>query len=293
MILSVLKTLLQVTWVIVKIPLMIFAIMIGILFFLCFVQYIYLYFKGYRMKRGAHYRVKKKGMLKRLFIDAPRRIVIDRFNRDPEFFRFQGLHVFCGEQGSGKTIALVEFIMRMQAEYPNSKCITNLGYKYENTQLKQWQQLLTYNNGKKGVIVGIDEIQNWFASGKNTLPESMLEVVTQNRKNRRIIVATSQVFTRMAKGLREQCTLIYEPITFLGCITWVRIRKPVLDSDGNVIDKKHRGSYFFVHTEELREAYDTYKVIHTLAKDGFKDKPLEVTNNVTNIVTQKIARQKG
>lgn len=284
MILNVLKTLLQVTWVIVKIPLIIIAIMIGILILLCFIQYVYLYTKGYRMRRGVHCRVQKQSMLKRLFVDAPRRIVLDRFGRDPEFFRFQGLHVFCGEQGSGKTIALVEFVMRMQAEYPKAKCITNLGYAQEDDVLTEWQQLLTYNNGKKGVIVGIDEIQNWFASGKNTLPESMLEIVTQNRKNRRIIVATSQVFTRMAKGLREQCTLIYEPITLLGCITWVRIKKPILDSDGNVIDKKHRGSYFFVHTQELRDAYDTYKVIHTLAKEGFKEKAVEVNNYTTNVI---------
>lgn len=288
MILTILRTFLQVAWTIFKIPLFIVLCMLGIFTFLCFIQYIYLRFKGYKMKRGEHYKVKKKGFFKRLFVEAPRRFLLDKFNSDPEFFRFQGLHVFCGEQGSGKTIALVEFIMRMQQEYPKAKCITNLGYKYENDMLTEWQQLLTYNNGKKGVIVGIDEIQNWFASGKNTLPESMLEVVTQNRKNRRIIVATSQVFTRMAKGLREQATLIYEPITFLGCITWVRIKKPILDSDGNVIDKKRRGSYFFVHTEELREAYDTYKVIHTLAKDGFKEKPLEVNNYTTNtIVTGK------
>lgn len=287
MILGIIKTMLQVAWTIGKIPLICIGIFLLIFFSLCMVQYIYLRCKGYKFKYGAHYRVKKQGMLKRLLIDAPRRLVLDRFNRDPEFFRFQGLHVFCGEQGSGKTIALVEFMMRMQQEYPKAKCITNLGYRYENMPLKQWQQLLTYSNGYKGVIVGIDEIQNWFASGKNTLPESMLEVVTQNRKNRRIIVATSQVFTRMAKGLREQCTLIYEPVTFLGCITWVRIRKPVLDSDGNVIDKKHRGSYFFVHTQELREAYDTYKVIHTLAKEGFKEKPTEIINNTTVTVSAK------
>lgn len=286
MFLSIVKTMLQVIWTIAKIPLFIVAIFLLILFVLCMSQYVYLRLKGYELKRGEHYRVKKESIFKRLFVDAPRRIVLDKFNQDPEFFRFQGLHVFCGEQGSGKTIALVEFIIRMQKEYPKAKCITNLGYTGEDDVLSEWQQLLTYNNGKKGVIVGIDEIQNWFASGKNTLPESMLEVVTQNRKNRRIIVATSQVFTRMAKGLREQCTLIYEPITFLGCITWVRIKKPILDSDGNVVEKKYRGSYFFVHTQELRDAYDTYKVIHTLSKEGFKEKPLEINNyNTTNVIT--------
>lgn len=45
-------------------------------------------------------------------------------------------------------------------------------------------------------------------------------------------------------------------------------RKPIFDSEGNVIDNKYRGMYCFVHTDELRAAYDTYKVIHTLAKEG-------------------------
>lgn len=216
-------------------------------------------------------------------MDAPRRIVQDFFDRDPEFFRFQGLHIFCGEQGSGKSIAVVEMMMRIQAEYPRAKCITNFAYAKENTQLTDWRQLLTYNNGQKGVLVGIDEIQNWFASGKNTLPTEMLEVVTQNRKNRRIILGTSQVFTRMAKGLREQCTLVYLPITFAGAITWVRVKKPVLDFEGNVEKMVSRGNYFFVHTPELREAYDTYKVIHSLAADGFKEKPTEIVTNMTVI----------
>lgn len=57
-------------------------------------------------------------------------------------------------------------MMRIQEEYPKAKCITNLGYQYEDDMLTEWQQLLTYNNGKRGVIVGIDELQNWFASGK-------------------------------------------------------------------------------------------------------------------------------
>lgn len=286
--LDTMLSLFRTAWVIFRIPIFLcFGIVLAI-GFLCLIQFLFLYAKGYRFKKGEHYRVKRKNIFYRLFVEAPRRIALDAFARDPEFFRYQGFHVFCGEQGSGKTIAVVEFMKRIQAEYPKAKCITNFAYVDEDTELEQWQQLLTYKNDKQGVIVGIDEVQNWFASGKNTLPPEMLEVATQNRKNRRIIIATSQVFTRMAKGLREQCTLIYEPITFAGCITWVRIRKPILDSDGNVIEKKRRGSYFFVHTQELREAYDTYKVIHTLAKEGFKEKPLEVCNTtIVQNVTKK------
>ncbi|MCM1233377.1 MAG: hypothetical protein NC489_24945 [Ruminococcus flavefaciens] len=283
--LDIVSTFIGVLWTLFKIPIFIIIGAFAFFILLCAVQLFYLYcFKKYRFKKGARNKVKRKNFFYRFFIEAPRRVILDIFERDPEFFRYQGLHVFCGEQGSGKTIALVEFMMRIQEEYPKCRCITNLGYKYENDMLNEWQQLLTYNNGIRGVVVGIDEIQNWFSSGRNTLPESMLEVVTQNRKNRRIILATSQVFTRMAKGLREQCTLIYEPVTLAGCITWVKVRKPILDSDGNVIEKKRRGSYFFVHTEKLRNAYDTYKVIHTLAKDGFKEKASVPEISVKNVI---------
>lgn len=65
-------------------------------------------------------------------------------------------------------------------------------------------------------------------------------------------------------------------------MTWVRIKKPVLDSEGNVQSYKSRGSYFFVHTKELRESYDTYKVIHSLAQEGFKE-ALAVVENTTQV----------
>lgn len=279
---SILSGLVSAFVAILKIPFFLLLCAAFMFFLLYMGQVFYLRSKGYEMPKGEHKRVKKKGFFYRLFVLAPRQIALDRFSTSPDFFRHQGFHVFCGEQGSGKTIAMVEFVQRIQKEYPKSKCITNFAYAHENAPLTKWQQLLTYNNEKLGVIVGIDEVQNWFASGKNTLPTEMLEVVTQNRKNRRIIVATSQVFTRMAKGLREQCTLMYQPITLWGAITWVRIKKPVLDSEGNVQSYKSRGNYFFVHTKELRESYDTYKVIHSLAQEGFKEAKavVETTTNV-------------
>ena len=73
--------------------------------------------------------------------------------------------------------------------------------------------------------------------------------------------------------------MVYNPHTSLGCFTIVIKRKPVFDSEGNVIDMKYRGMYCFTHTDELRNAYDTYKVIHTLSKEGFKDlNPDQITN---------------
>ena len=102
MIVETLRTLLGMFWTLLKIPLFILAAMLALFGFLCAVQFVYLYrFKGLRLKKGNHYQIKKEGFFRRLFVDAPSRIVKDIFDRDPEFFRHQGLHVFCGEQGSG------------------------------------------------------------------------------------------------------------------------------------------------------------------------------------------------
>ena len=257
--------------------------------FLCTVWFlIYKYYHDWELPPSGVHRVEKRSLLKQLFYDAPRRYVRDMYEREPDFFRPQGIHMFCGEQGCGKTIACVEMMLRYQKMYPKSKMITNFGVTTEDDDLTDWRQLLDYTNEKKGVIVGIDEIQNWFMSGKNQLPEGMLEVATQNRKNRRVICCTAQVFTRVNKGLREQVTNVYEPHTFLGCFTVVVKKKYSFDSAGNVINSKIKGMYCFTHNEEIRNAYDTYKVIHTLSLEGFKDvPPAPVTNLYVNSATRR------
>ena len=224
--------------------------------------------------------VKRRSVWQQLLVDVPRRFTLDKFEREAGTFGEHGIHMFCGEQGSGKTISCVEMMMRLHKSYPRSKAISNFGVAFEDDPLDEWQQLLTYNNGRQGVIVGIDEIQNWFQSGNNKLPPEMLEVVTQNRKNRRAIICTAQVFTRVNKAIREQVRFVYFPHTFFGCFTVVFKRKPVFDSEGNCIELKRKGMYCFTHTDDLRSAYDTYKVIHTLAKEGFKDPPAQHTTNV-------------
>ncbi len=269
-------------WTLFKIPIYFLAFGVIVLAITVAIQYIYLVkFKGYKIKKSTRQVIKKPNIFYQLFVEFPRRYAKDLLEREPDFFRYQGLHIFCGEQGSGKTIALVEFMMRMQKEYPSALTMSNFGYLRQNTELTHWKQLIDYKNGFKGVIVGIDELQNWFSSNESAnFPVEMLEVVTQNRKNRRVIAGTSQVFTRLAKPIREQATLIYEPITLFGCLTIVRVKKPVLDSTGDVIEKKSRGWYFFVHTDELRNAYDTYKVIERLGKSGFKNKQYLPDNNI-------------
>ena len=252
---------------------------------LVIINLIILRFKGYKIKKGTRVRVKRQGLIRRIFLEAPKRYAKDLVERDPDFFRHQGLVVYTGRQGRGKSIALVEHAMRMQKEYPLSKCISNMAYAYETEPLKHWRQLVNYKNGIFGLIVMIDELQTWFSSNQSrNFPPEMLEVITQNRKNRRIILGTSQSFHLLAKAIRTQCTEVRECFTAFGCITFVRRKEPILDADGDVVEWKNRGFYFFVHTDKIREAYDTWAVIESLAKSGFVEKDYLLDNNLKVVV---------
>ena len=116
-------------------------------------------------------------------------------------------------------------------------------------------------------------MQNWFSSNNSkNFPPEMLEVITQNRKNRRVIMGTAQSFNRLAKPIREQATEVRKCWTFFGCVTFVQRVAPELNSAGEVIKWRHRGFYYFVHTDKIRDSYDTYKVIESLRAVGFQPK---------------------
>lgn len=228
--------------------------------------------QGKRFKKGKHNIIKKSSFFKRIFIELPRQFVDDLFDKDPEFFKYQGLIIFEGRQGAGKSIAMIEYASRMLEEYPLAICTSNMAYANEDRPLGNWRMLMDYKNGIRGVVVIMDELQNWFSSNDSkNFPAEMLQVITQNRKNRRIILGTSQNFYLLAKAIRSQATEVRRCTTLLGCLTIVRRLEPILDSEGNVAEWKKRGMYFFVHDKKLRESYDTWKVIESLRKSGFKD----------------------
>lgn len=275
-------------WILIKYPLYLLLICLGVFIFLILLNIIIELLKGKRFKTGEHNRVKKHNFFRKIFIDTPHQFVIDLFNREPDFFKYQGLIIFEGRQGAGKTISMIEYAMRMQEEYPLAKCCSNLAYKYEDNKLKDWRMLMHYKNGKQGVIVIMDELQNWFSSNDSkNFPPEMLGVITQNRKNRRIILGTSQNFYLLAKAIRSQATEVRRCTTLLGCLTIVRRAEPILDSEGNVSEWKNRGMYFFIHNKKLRDSYDTYKVIENLSKSGFKEPIPDMSTNITIIESNK------
>ena len=269
-----------------KYPLYFILICILLILISCAFYYVKGLLKGKRVPKGNRRRLVKPSLLKKIFLLMPKQYIEDLFSRPADFFPYQGMIIFEGRQGSGKTISMVRYMKDMQYEFPDALCTTNLAYTDENKPLKTWTMLIDYKNGYKGVIVAMDELQNWFSSNDSkNFPPEMLSLITQNRKNRRIILGTSQNFYLLAKAIRSQATEVRRCATYFGCLTVVRRLEPILDSEGNVVEWKKRGIYCFVHDKELRDSYNTWKVIENLRKSGFKEN-VNRENNV-KIVLKK------
>lgn len=287
---DVIVNLVEVFWTLLKLPIIILLCFVAIMLALSWVHIGYLRFVKKQVKpSGIHVKLKKRNFFLKLFVDAPRQIAKDYMSRNPEFFKYQGMIIFTGRQGRGKTVALARQTLDFQREYPKCKVIGNMDFKGQDEVLDHWTKLIDYKNGIQGVVAQIDETQNWFSSNQSKdFPPQMLEVITQNRKNRRVILGTAQSFNRLAKPIREQTTEIRECHTFAGCITIVIRKEPILNHAGDVEKYKHRGFYWFVHDDEVRNCYDTYRVVESLRESGFAPAVGgDSTNNINLVVTKK------
>jgi ATP-dependent Clp protease ATP-binding subunit ClpX len=222
--------------------------------------------------KGEYKKVGYGWKIKRLLWDFPKQLMYDKLTFDPDYFREYGVHIVAGKQGSGKTVTVAYMLRRFQKMYPKLKVSTNFEYKHEDGQINHWKDMLGAENGIYGEVLVIDEIQNWFNSNQSKdFPVEMLTEITQQRKQRKCIIGTSQVFTRVAKPIREQTYFLYQPYTLAGCLTIVLKFEPVIKAgDGNLDKKKFRGLFFFAHNNELRESFDTYHKIEKMVEGGFK-----------------------
>lgn len=89
-------------WALAKYPLYFIFICFAVFIILVFINIIIELIKGKRFKKGEHHLVKKHNFFRRIFIDVPHQFVIDLFDREPDFFKYQGLIIFEGRQRSWK-----------------------------------------------------------------------------------------------------------------------------------------------------------------------------------------------
>lgn len=241
--------------------------------------------RGHRRKRDDR-TITKPSVFKRLFKLFPEQLAKDYINNDPYDFKEYGLHMVCGAQGCGKTITVTNKLIELKERYPKSIIRTNMGYKYEDEALTHWEQMVENTNGKYGQIEVLDEIQNWFNSNDSrNFPYEMLTEISQQRKQRKMLLGTAQVYSRIAKPIREQVTFVYLPKTYFGCLTIVKKTRPEFWDNEKMRFKQFDSRSFFVHTDKIRNAYDTYKKIRRYKQVGFQ--PRVEPNDVTVIMEQK------
>lgn len=184
--------------------------------------------------------------------------------RDRKEFPYQGLWIFSGAQGSGKTLLMMHLVAEMHKQYPDAIIVSNISiFGLPCVPFKGIDDFEKYRNGEKGVIFIIDEIHTlWSSLQSAKMPESTLTVWSQNRKNRRVILGTSQRFTRVAKGIREQTLYNYECTKPLLCFYRYRIIEADLyDDQGKYTGEKLPGWSLYVPRVNVMRMYNTLEVV--------------------------------
>lgn len=204
----------------------------------------------------------------------------DFYKNHPDYFSPEGLLVFCGAQGSGKTLSAVQYVKKLCKEYPKAILCTNVDILDlpEHTQVIEYDGLdciKNLENGYYGVIYLIDEIHLEFNSleSKNIPIEVMVEV-SQQRKQRKHIIGTTQVYARLAKPFREQIknvVLCNNYFKVLQINTLIDGDKSV-EKDGKLITTSVR-SFLWFHSPKLYDCYDTYAKMKRYRKE-WKGRPI-------------------
>lgn len=206
---------------------------------------------------------------------------IDFMRSHPGYFKPEGLIVFCGPQGSGKTLSAVQYVLNLCREYPKAILCTNVDIKGlpEETQVVEYNGLdclKTLENGYYGVIYLIDEIHLEFNSleSKNIDIEVMIEV-SQQRKQRKHIIGTSQVYGRLAKPFREQ---IKNAVLCTNYFKVLQVNKLIdgnksIEKDGQIVTDTVK-TFFWFHRPELYDCYDTYAKMRRY-KNTWQGRPIK------------------
>lgn len=186
-------------------------------------------------------------------------------NSNPEEMKCVGINIFCGPQGSGKTLSMVHYFKKIIADYPKAIVVTNFEFNFdipnEVIQYKGFEDF-EIENGIYGVIYLLDEIHLILNSLESKgVPLSVIVELSQQRKQRKLILGTSQVYSRMAKPLREQIRNVILCKNLFGVFQLnylIDAFETAENSSGKLEVKKMKTSFFF-HRKEDYTNYDTYK----------------------------------
>lgn len=189
---------------------------------------------------------------------------------EPEFPT--GTRAYKGHQGKGKTLSMVYDTLNIFWEWEKCHLWSNVKIKVDEKDKHRYHyfndnkgltESLKYSNGKDGIILLIDEAHLFF-NRKTGISLDMLTTISQQRKDRRKIIISSQIWEDLDISLRKQvpeivnCNCLFKRIqintVFKGhTLRWSK------ELSSYVADKNY--TYIFKHFDKLYERYDTYQKI--------------------------------
>lgn len=184
-------------------------------------------------------------------------------------FPYFGVYCFCGRQGSGKTLSAVRLINNIYQDYKDVYLVTNVDVntdvlknipKENVIKFERFYQIFfTYN---KPVIFFIDEAHILFNSLHSRDTDlNLFQVISQNRKQQRIFILTSQVFNRLEKFMKEQIHTVITCDTYFHFLTHCVVYTDFEKDRDELVGKKSFGA-FYTHNKNVHyNMYDTYQVI--------------------------------
>lgn len=181
--------------------------------------------------------------------------------------------LWCAGLGCGKTLSAVKTLKKLREAYPGAVVCSNLDIRGVSDVIPftSYEQIIDMDNGMFGIIFLIDEIHLlWNSLESKSIPVSEIAQFCQMRKKRRIILGTSQVYSRVAKPIREQLKYVVLCNNYFKYFQVNTVIDPNAEgysgeSDGS-FEGQVVGRKMFFHSPEDYRAYDTLNRISRIER---------------------------
>lgn len=266
-------------WDLLKIPLAIAGLILGIIALIYFGNvFYYKVFKGLKTSGTEHYRVHKDSIFK-VLLNGLKVAAYDRCTRNIEHIPegWTGLICVEGMPGMGKSTTAVWDTVMKRSEYPKLKVYTNMDVTFQDGAIETWKDLMNNENGEYGQIYILDELSSLMnARSWKDFDINALDLITQSRKIRTRIYYTTQEFQMCDINLRRLTKEVWKPITVMRSMCFVLRFKPKINSEGKVEKMKLKGISYYSHDNNLRNCFDTRKQIGKLKREGFAPRESQI-----------------
>lgn len=274
-----------------------FLIVLSPILISIFLHFIYYKFVKKMKREKSEIKYIKMGQLQgnffyKILILFPRQLILNFFNHKDSMEEY-GIWVVAGEQGSGKNLTAAYLCRWFKEKYKKVMVGSNITYDKTDFEIFGFEDFIRAKNGRDGIVALLDEahllFNNLGTNAKNFDGDYLAEVCMQ-RKQSKVCMMLTQQFNRLNIVCRQNTFLLLEPHTIFGCLTIVRKFKLRTAADGQTVEKVPEGMFFFVHTQELYNSYDTYALVDKLGSRGFKEKT--TTDNFITVNTEQTDNKK-